>query len=755
MHHELRQLIDRLSPPLLSTLESAAADCARQGHASVELEHWIWQLLSSANSGFGGVASEAGLRMAPMMADLETRLGRLDDSYRKTPALASSLVEVMQDAWMIASLNTGQNQILLSHVLLALVNRESFMLESSPLTDELRKLSRENLQALVEKGEQAPAVGQPQMTAALDKYTHNLTAQAKAGEIDMIIGRQDEIHQMIDVLSRRRQNNPILVGDPGVGKTAVVEGLARSLVTPDVPDNLKGVELRTLDLALLQAGASIKGEFEKRLQDVIHEVQSSAVPIILFIDEAHTLIGAGGAAGQNDAANLLKPALARGALRTIAATTWAEYKKYFERDAALTRRFQLVKVPEPGEEDAVAMVRGMADSLEEYHDVQVLDSAIEAAVRLSVRYLTERQLPDKAISLLDTACARTKLSSCAATSQVDDQSVAQVVESWTGIPTTRMMADETHRLLMLEETLQQRVIGQPRAINAISEVIRINRAGLGDTRRPLGVFLMCGPSGVGKTETAIALADLLFGGEHNLITINMTEFKEEHKVSSLLGAPAGYVGYGEGGVLTEAIRRKPHSVLLLDEMEKAHSGVHDIFYRIFDKGRIADSEGREVDFRNTLIIMTSNAADFAICDWVDAHNNVHTLKDDEHDILEDIQDDLLQHFKPAFLVRTHVVPYLPLKDGDMQRICRIALKRIENNVTEKYQAEFEVDQKAIEQIVMWNNSPHIGARAIEQIVHRKLLPLMAKECLVRTGKGLGIHQIQVGIQDRELSVVVS
>ena len=859
MHHELKQLIDRLSPALLSALESAAADCARQGHPSVELEHWIWQLLSSASSGFGAIASQSGLRIEFMLADLEARLARLDGGHQGAPALASPLVGVMQDAWVTASLNVGQNQIQLSHLLLALVNRESFMLVSSPLTDELRKLSKESLQALAEKGEDAPAGGQSQVTAALDKYTHNLTAQAEAGKIDVITGRRDEIRQMIDVLSRRRQNNPILVGDPGVGKTAVVEGLARSLVAGEVPDNLKGVELRILDLALLQAGASIKGEFEKRLQDVIHEVQASATPIILFIDEAHTLIGAGGAAGQNDAANLLKPALARGELRTIAATTWAEYKKYFESDAALTRRFQVVKVPEPGEEDAIAMVRGMVDSLANHHSVRVLDSAVESAVRLSVRYLPERQLPDKAISLLDTACSRVGLSAratpapiaklqqkrlylekelqalgseqfCGADHSerqqkcheqladankklleledrweqekslveqvsaltleleeleqpdnrqleklqqlqaqlrdvqgehplvnglVDDQAVAQVIESWTGVPATRMVSDETRRLLALEDTLQQRVIGQSRAISAISEAIRINRTGLGDSRRPLGVFLMCGPSGVGKTETALALADQLFGGEQNLITINMTEFKEEHKVSMLLGAPAGYVGYGEGGVLTEAVRRKPHSVLLLDEMEKAHPGVHDIFYQVFDKGRIADSEGREVDFRNTLIIMTSNAADFAICDWADAHSNVHSLQDDEDDILEDIQDDLLQHFKPAFLGRTHVVPYLPLKDDDMQRICRIALKRIENNVTEKYQAEFEVDQEAVQQMVMWNNSSHTGARAIEQIIHRKLMPALAKECLLRTSKGQGIHRVQVGIDNRELSIVVS
>ncbi|WP_281647027.1 type VI secretion system ATPase TssH [Parendozoicomonas sp. Alg238-R29] len=858
MQQELKQLIDRLVPELLSSLETAAADCAGRGNRAVEVEHWLWQLVSSGGAGFASIAKQAGLHHEIMLQNLEQRIETFDRGHQGAPALSSTLVNVMQDAWVAASLSAGQTQIQLSHLLLALVNRDSFMLASSPLTEELRKLSRENLQSLGKQPD-ADSCDQnlPSATAALEKYTHNLTAQATADEIDVISGRQDEIRQMIDVLSRRRQNNPILVGEPGVGKTAVVEGLARALVAKEVPDNLQGVELRTLDLALLQAGASIKGEFEKRLQDVINEIQSSATPIILFIDEAHTLIGAGGSAGQNDAANLLKPALARGELRTIAATTWAEYKKYFESDAALTRRFQVVKVDEPGEEDATAMVRGMVSSLAEHHGVRVLDSAVEAAVGLSVRYLPERQLPDKAISLLDTACSRIGLSMQATPAQisrleqqqmyveqelaaltserfsgqdhserlqeldqsltdisvevatlnarwlqekylveqitslskefeqsgdeiqladlhqlqadltelqgdqpmvkplVDDQVVAQVIESWTGIPASRMVADETRRLLNLEESLKQRVIGQNMAINAISEAIRINRTGLGDSRRPMGVFLMCGPSGVGKTETALALADQLFGGEQNLITINMTEFKEEHKVSMLLGAPAGYVGYGEGGVLTEAVRRNPHSVLLLDEMEKAHQGVHDIFYQIFDKGRIADSEGREVDFRNTLIIMTSNAADFAICDFVTANKNVYPLNPDYNDIMADIEDDLLNHFKPAFIGRAHVIPYLPLTDDELKRICRIALKRIENNITEKYQAEFVVDEDAIERLVMWNNSPHAGARAVEQIIHRKLMPNLARECLVRSSGGLGINRIDVGVENRELSIAVS
>ncbi|MCL6271447.1 type VI secretion system ATPase TssH [Sansalvadorimonas sp. 2012CJ34-2] len=880
MQQELKQLIERLTPELLTSLESAAADCAGRGHRTVEIEHWLWQLISQGTRGFAVVEGQFGLDRGRMVEDLEQRLDRLERGHEGAPALASNLVALMQDAWVAASLNAGQSQIHMPHLLLALINREAFMLVSTPLTEELRKLSRETLQSLGQEPEKAESGDIPaaQVTAALDKYTHNLTAQAAAGEIDPISGRQDEIRQMIDILSRRRQNNPILVGDPGVGKTAVVEGLAQSMFDGEVPDNLKGVELRILDLSLLQAGASIKGEFEKRLQDVINEVQSSATPIILFIDEAHTLIGAGGAAGQNDAANLLKPALARGELRTIAATTWAEYKKYFESDAALTRRFQVVKVPEPGEEDAIAMVRGVVKSLSAHHGVRVVDAAVEAAVKLSVRYLPERQLPDKAISLLDTACSRVGLSVRATPEAinrllqkqrylqqeqealshewsagdqhqqrladvkqeledivvelsnlearwtkekalaeriqqisrsfdeqfrqaraeagcgkvqyqpdadkagelqllqdelrqiqgekpmvkplVDDQSIAQVIESWTGIPAGNMIADETRRLLALEEKLSERVIGQKMAIDAISEAIRINRTGLGDNRRPMGVFLMCGPSGVGKTETALALADQLFGGEQNLTVINMTEFKEEHKVSMLLGAPAGYVGYGEGGVLTEAVRRKPHSILLLDEMEKAHPGVHDIFYQIFDKGRISDSAGQEVDFRNTLIIMTSNAADFAICDSVDARRGKGAGEKAEgnieyNDIMGDIQDELLNYFKPAFLGRTHVVPYLPLSIEEMKCICRISLNRIRKNITEKYQAEFEVDDNALEQLVLWNNSPHTGARAIEQIINRKLMPQLARECLLRTSSGEEIRHIRVEIDNQELAIAIS
>ncbi|MRI32662.1 type VI secretion system ATPase TssH [Endozoicomonas sp. OPT23] len=865
MQQELKKLIDRLASALLTSLEAAAGDCAGRGHKSIEIEHWLLQL---ANSGeFTELANKFGLDRADILSDLDQRLNRNSTGHQGAPALSSTLVSVMQDAWVEASLNAAQEKIRLPHLLLALINRDSFMLVSSPLTDQLRKISRESLQAIARSdqsvGTESQAV-EDASHAALDKYTRNLTEQAQAGKLDPISGRLDEIRQMIDILSRRRQNNPILVGDPGVGKTAVVEGLAQAIVDQQVPDHLLNIELRILDLSLLQAGASIKGEFEKRLQDVINEVQNSATPIILFIDEAHTLIGAGGAAGQNDAANLLKPALARGELRTIAATTWAEYKKYFESDAALTRRFQVVKVPEPDEQDAIAMVRGVSRSLAAHHNVRVLDTAIEAAVKLSVRYLPERQLPDKAISLLDTACSRIGLSARATpavinklkqqqdylkqeasalelewnassehqqrlqdiaaeltelaeqqqtleqkwsqekelsgallslTSEldsqrnespdfkpeqvqleqleqlqqqlkelqaenplvkpfVDDQSIAQVIEGWTGIPAGNMVADETERLLKLEQALAERIIGQKLAINAISETIRINRTGLGDQRRPMGVFLMCGPSGVGKTETALALADQLFGGEQNLTVINMTEFKEEHKVSMLLGAPAGYVGYGEGGVLTEAVRRKPHSIVLLDEMEKAHPGVHDIFYQIFDKGRISDSAGQEVDFRNTLIIMTSNAADFAICDYVEK-GSAEDSPVKYGPLVSAIEDDLMTFFKPAFLGRTRILPFLPLNQEEMKSICRIAIARIEKNIAEKYQATLAIDDKAIEQLVMWNNSPHTGARAVEQIIQQQLMPLLAKECLLHTSTGQEINRVEVSVAGQSLHVELS
>ncbi|MET4695652.1 type VI secretion system ATPase TssH [Endozoicomonas lisbonensis] len=862
---ELKTLIGRLSTELRQALETAAALCVNRKHKVVEIEHWLMQLCREPGAAMNQIISSQKLSVTTMIDDLEQRLSRQPGGFDGTPALSHDTVVLIQDAWLIASVNFHQQTIGVHHLILALLDNDSFAMVETPLTEELHKISREALQAQVAEAPETTAA-EPK-ASALSKYTTDMTAAAASDKASgtggssaggKIVGRDQEIRQIIDILCRRRQNSPILVGDAGVGKTAVVEGLAQKVINEDVPDNLKGIRILNLDLGLLQAGASIKGEFENRLKDLINEVKQSDVPVIVFIDEAHTLIGAGGAAGQNDAANLLKPALARGEFRTIAATTWAEYKKFFEKDAALARRFQPVKVHEPDEETAIHMVRSVAATLEQHHRTRVHDDAVTSAVRLSIRYLPERQLPDKAISLLDTACSRVSLSrhttpmrlqgvlqqqryllgelselsrdqaaglveqdqvtivkerleqvsqevetlkeqwqkeqalveelvtqEAAIDEQylqtgkvnealkkkqetmqeqlqelqgqipmvyprVDADSVAAVVSGWTGIPVGDMLSDEIQRLLTLEDSLRQRVIGQDQAIAEISKSVRIGRAGLSDPRKPIGVFLMCGPSGVGKTETGLALADELYGGDQNLTVLNMTEFKEEHKVSMLLGAPAGYVGYGEGGVLTEAIRRSPYSVLLLDEMEKAHPGVHDIFYQIFDKGRIADSEGREVDFRQTIIIMTSNAADAAICDLVEEFEHEEKGIPDRADIVAVINDELLHFFKPAFLGRLTLIPFLPLNDTDMAKICRLVMRRMEKNLEARYGASLIVDDAVIEQLVAWNDSPQTGARAIEQQVNRRLMPVLAEECLSRLAKGESITQVRIGLENHRL-----
>ncbi len=867
---ELKTLVGRLSPELRQGLETAAGLCVNRGHQTVELEHWLRQLFREPGHDMNRIIHSQQLAREVIVDDLEQRLSRLTSGYQVTPALAPATVTLIQDAWLLASVNFQQNTVTAYHLILALLAKDNFTLVETPLTRELEKISREKLQALARQPEAMAEAGglMPASQTALDKYTINMTDEARTLMGDSspltkgrptIIGRDREIRQVIDILCRHRQNNPILVGDAGVGKTAIVEGLAQQVVLGDVPENMQGVAIHSLDLGLLQAGASIKGEFENRLKDVINEVKQSDHPIVVFIDEAHTLVGAGGAAGQNDAANLLKPALARGEFKTIAATTWSEYKRFFEKDAALTRRFQPVKILEPDEISAIRMTRGVARLLEKHHQVRIHDEAVEAAVQLSIRYLPERQLPDKAISLLDTACSRVSLSRhttpaalqhlrqhqqaltselqelkrdqvtgavvaerialleeerataktdgevleqrwrqeqaivekmIALSAQVDQQfltageppetdevnelimlqqeletcreqlplvfarvdaaSVAEVVAGWTGIPVGDMLRDEIERLMSLENSLCQRVIGQDDAIAEISKSVRIGRAGLSDPRKPVGVFLMCGPSGVGKTETGLALADQLYGGEQNLTVLNMTEFKEEHKVSMLLGAPAGYVGYGEGGVLTEAVRRCPYSVLLLDEMEKAHPGVHDIFYQIFDKGRVTDSEGRDVDFRQTIIIMTANAADGVICDLVDQFQRQGNGIPDRDTILAAINDELLRYFKPAFLGRVTIIPYLPLNEPDMTRICRLALGRMEKNLASRYGASLTVDEAVIQQLVQWNTNPQIGARAIEQQINRNLMPQLAAECLARMAEGKTIRSVAIGLDDQRI-----
>ncbi|MDD1826592.1 type VI secretion system ATPase TssH [Photobacterium sp. ZSDE20] len=851
----LTNLVGKLSPELKQALEASAGAAMNQGVGAIETEHWILQLISQKDPKIMALCESQKLSLDALVNELTKKISMLPKGNEGQPTLSHSLTELIKDAWMIASVNYGHGEIVSLHLIQALMQQNVLGVSTLQL-EALSSVSLESLQGLIKKTPIARNTAAPSANGSVDttpagndalsKYTVNLTQQAIDGNIDPISGRNAEVRKAIDILCRKRQNNPIMVGEPGVGKTAVVEGLALRIAADEVPSALQGVQIHSLDLGLLQAGASVKGEFENRLKDVINEVKSSEVPIIVFIDEAHTLIGAGGAAGQNDAANLLKPALARGEFKTIAATTWAEYKKYFEKDPALTRRFQVVTIEEPNAEDAMQMLRGVAASLQAHHGAFIAESAIEAAVNLSIRYLPSRQLPDKAISLLDTASARIALTQGAkpevletleqtvryqeneksalekedalfsnsaevikelaqsieenqqalaayytrwekeielvdqiktvqqeiteeqeqdavdATKQkqldalrteladlqgeeplvyamVDDNTIAQVIANWTGIPVGNMMSDEIAKLLTLEDELNTRVIGQDVAKNELAKAIRISRAGLTDNRKPIGVFLMCGPSGVGKTETAMALAEQLYGGSNDLTVINMTEFKEEHKISMLLGSPAGYVGFGEGGVLTEAIRRNPYSVLLLDEMEKAHPGVHDLFYQIFDKGHIKDSEGRTVDFKNTIIIMTSNAADQAICD-VCAKS---TDRIDNDELLESIRPDLQQYFKPAFLGRTTIVPYYPLNDEELAKITEISLNRIKKKLAEQYQASFTWDADFIQFVVDRNTDPTTGGRAVEQIINRSLMPRLAEECIGRLSRSEPITQVTV------------
>lgn len=861
-HVKLGNLVSKLEPELRSALEQAAGVAMKQKVAAIEIEHWLVQVLAVRDQAFETFLKVQNVDATALMSELTSRLDRIPKGAEGQPTVSAGLSDLIEAAWMQASVNFGHGQVNAFHILLVLVQADAFGMKKVNLPS-LQTVSVEGLQTKISRlqnvaGLSASAAGEAGAAAqgggeggALDKYTINLTQQARDGKIDPISGRNAEVRLAIDILCRKRQNNPILVGEPGVGKTAVVEGLALRIVSGEVPPVIQGVELHTLDLGLLQAGASIKGEFENRLKDVINEVKNSETPIIVFIDEAHTLIGAGGAAGQNDAANLLKPALARGEFRSLAATTWAEYKKYFEKDPALTRRFQVVKVEEPNAVDALQMLRGVAKSLKSHHGVFIKEDALDAAVNLSIRYLPARQLPDKAISLLDTACARIALTQGAKPeriesleqkiryfnseltalnvedavfteaaedrqaladqvvemeaelaslndkwnkeldlvkqiitlsdtiqaqykddseeidsaeqdalqallnqleevqgdeplvfSMVDSGVIAEVISSWTGIPAGSMVKDEVAKLLNLENALHERVIGQDAAIGELAKSIRISRAGLTDNRKPVGVFLMCGPSGVGKTETAMALADQVFGGGDNLTVINMTEFKEEHKISMLLGSPAGYVGFGEGGVLTEAIRRNPYSVLLLDEMEKAHPGVHDLFYQIFDKGHIKDSEGRNVDFKNTIIIMTSNAADQAICDVCDEQEE----RPSTTDLVEQIRPDLQTFFKPAFLGRATIVPYYPLNTEELTKIAEISLKRIQNKLDEQYKATFEWDQSFIDFVVSRNIDPTTGGRAIEQIINRSLMPRLAEECIQRLSEGLAITSVKVSVE---------
>ncbi|GJD50510.1 Protein ClpV1 [Methylobacterium crusticola] len=855
---DLRLLVRRLNDVCRQELEAAAGLALTRTHYNVEIEHWLLRLVGHPRSDVAAVLVQADIDAGRLTADLDHVLDRLRSGNARPPGFAPDLVELMKQAWLVASVNTGAAAIRSGHLLLAMLADEMLARRISEISGEFRRLSAESLKrdftVLTAASDEAATTAQSSATEldgaapsqsnhALEQFTVDLTDQARKGVIDPILGRDDEIRQCIDILIRRRQNNPILAGEAGVGKTAVAEGFAQRIAAGDVPPSLKDVTLRSLDLGLLQAGASMKGEFERRLREVIDAVKASPKPVILFIDEAHTLVGAGGAAGQGDAANLLKPALARGELRTVAATTWAEYKKYFERDAALARRFQVVKIEEPSEPAAIAMMRGLVATLERYHKVRILDEAVVASVRLAARFIPSRQLPDKSVSLLDTACARVAVSqstlpgaiedrqrrldmidtestmlsrealtggesatrlatlaeeraaladelrdltarweqekaliarldilraeieaadsnSPAAEEQtefmsvsadlkalqgeaplvfplVDAQAIAEVVKNWTGIPTGRMQSTQIRSVLALQAAMAERIIGQSHAIDAVAQAIVTSRAGLTDPRKPLGVFLMVGPSGVGKTETALTLANLLYGGEQNLTTITMTEFKEEHKVSLLMGSPPGYVGYGEGGILTEAVRRRPYSVILLDEMEKAHPGVQDVFYQVFDKGQMKDGEGRDIDFKNTVIIMTSNAAADLITKLCADPETMPDPAALEHAL----RPELGKFFKDAFLGRVTLVPYIPLSDETLRRIVVLQLQRVRNRVAETHKAVFDYAPDLVETITSRCTESASGARNVENILSRTLLPELSVRVLEHLARGEPIQRI--------------
>ena len=849
--------------------DAAFFDALRQakaeGNREMDLPHWFFQVLMRPNSDVSAAFAHFGLDRVRALEDLSGALVSLRKSAGGTPGVAEDFEELLDRAWHYASLAFNEDQIRTGHTLIAALKARPMrqaLVEASRVFAGLDpdRLSAEAAAAFAKSDEgnlgpkdgsarPAPAAaggaaaGAPGPDTALGKFSVDLTAQAAAGKMDPIMGRDEEIRQVIDVLMRRRQNNPILTGEAGVGKTAVVEGFAQRLVAGDVPPALRGVRLHALDIGLMQAGASVKGEFEQRLRSVIDEVQGSAVPIILFIDEAHTLIGAGGAAGTGDAANLLKPALARGTLRTVAATTWAEYRQYFEKDPALTRRFQPVSVEEPSIERASTMLRGLTAPMEAHHKVRIADEAVVAAVALSARYLPARQLPDKAVSLLDTACARVAISQSAtpgrltdlrahiaalkaeiaakeaqrdlgATNEdrlaearrdletaeadlgpleasyaeekalvdeitalrarlappaddaapsepadpeetpeairarlaeriaalaardpdgrmvyphVDENVVAAVISDWTGIPAGRMVSDALQAILNLGERLKERVIGQDHGLDMIARRIETSRAKLGNPEKPIGVFMLCGPSGVGKTETALALAEAVYGGDQNIITINMSEFQEAHTVSLLKGAPPGYVGYGEGGRLTEAVRRKPYSVVLLDEVEKAHPDVHELFFQVFDKGVMEDGSGRRINFRNTLILLTSNVGTEVIM----AAAARGDARPDPEALAEALRPALLRVFPPALIGRIVTIPYYPLSADMLEGIVRLKLKAIVKRMKAQHNAALDFDPAVIGAIVDRCRDPDSGGRMVDNIITNTILPDLSREVLRR------------------------
>ena len=867
----LKSLIGKLNDETRSALTGAAALCGSRGHGEVEIEHYLVKLAEPSDHDMPKIAQFFDMDLQKLTNELNRALDRVKRGSRGTPVLGTGLVEMLTEAWTVGSLNHGAGQIRTGFTVLALMTDPDLSRLVRETLPEMRKINAESLSASFETivggssevaleamagsrgGADAAAGGAPgapnpnSKTPFLDQYTVDLTANARAGKIDPVLARDPEIRQIVDILTRRRQNNPILVGEAGVGKTAVVEGFALRVAQGDVPPPLKNVAVRTLDLTLLQAGAGVKGEFENRLKGLIDEAKKSETPIILFIDEAHTMIGAGGPAGQGDAANILKPALARGELRTIGATTWSEYKKYFEKDPALARRFQPVKVEEPTELQCALMLRGIVGTLEKHHKVRVLDEGLAAATRLSHRYIPDRQLPDKAVSVLDTACARLALGQNATPGPVEDatrviedlavqkrvldreamlgtdhaerlanieaeristearlaelkarwekerdlvhsirgvreeieaktdapqvatlradldrlnkelealqgetplirvcvdaQIVGEVISAWTGIPVGKMLKDEIGMILELEAHLNARVIGQSHALYAISQRIRTARASLDDPGKPVGVFLLVGPSGVGKTETALALADLIYGGEHNLIGINMSEFQEAHTVSTLKGSPPGYVGYGEGGVLTEAVRRKPYSVVLLDEVEKAHPDVLELFFQVFDKGQMEDGEGRVIDFKNTIIILTSNAATETVMKLT---ADPETMPSAEG-LAKAMKPELDKVFKPAFLGRLVIIPYYPVRDENLKQIVRLKLRKIQKRLMQNHRIDFTYDPAMVDEVARRCTEVESGARNVDNILTNTLLPEISKLLLTKMAEGTKPSRVGVTV----------
>ncbi|MBS9968180.1 type VI secretion system ATPase TssH [Vibrio alginolyticus] len=879
----LSSLIQRLHPIAKVALEDAAALAVSEKANEVQIEHYLLSLLERPNSDFDVLLSHFDCSENLLRQSVRSTLDTNAKGNGSKPVFSALLIEWLQESWLVSSLDLSETQIRSGALLLTLVSNPlrygqhgyASILEAvnpDSLKRNFAELTSHSIEAQVATSEKTQA---REDGSALSKFTTDFTGKARKGEIDPVFCRDQEIRQIVDILARRRKNNPIAVGEPGVGKTAVVEGLALKIVQGDVPDNLKGVELYGLDMGLLQAGASVKGEFEKRLNAVLDEVKNSPTPIILFIDEAHTLVGGGNQAGGSDAANLLKPALARGEVKTIAATTWSEYKKYFEKDPALARRFQLVKLDEPSPEQAALIIRGLRPAYEKSHNVYVRDDAITAAAALSARYISGRQLPDKAIDVLDTACARVNISLNAIPASVetlqqelaaqqrelealerdalqqtgdkhslanipdlklameatkeelaeqetqwhkekeqiqemialrsrlhelvfgetneeelvaDEDSeqeqdvspyaemdeeavriaisacqeqldvirngnplvhfevgpdeVSHVISDWTGIPMGKMLQDEAETTLKLKESLTQSIKGQEYAIDALSEGIQTAKAGLGNPNAPTGVFLLVGPSGVGKTETARAIADQMFGGERFMTTINMSEFQEKHTVSRLIGSPPGYVGYGEGGMLTEAVRQRPYSVVLLDEVEKADPEVLNLFYQVFDKGTLNDGEGRTIDFKNTLIIMTSNLAMHEI------ESLVHQSKDiDANIIAEAIRPTLNQHFKPALLARMSVLPFVPLSDEAMTEIIHHKLNKVSQRLQSHHKLSLSYEESLVEFVLGNCRLAETGARNIDAVINRQLLPQLSTQLLVHN-KDDSHTQIEVSVDEQ-------